>query len=107
MTLSVFVFPKAAAIAEERLGPWSNEFYNEILAPAGLVPARPRKHKAQAHGRSVFHITLVSLTPLSSRFTMCLPVMQSCEAAAALAYAAMRGCVAPGSFLRIEGSTLP
>jgi integrase len=38
-----FVFPNAAAAAEKHTGTISTKFYDEILAPAGLVPVRPRK----------------------------------------------------------------
>jgi len=36
------VFPKAAALAEKHTGTISTKFYDDILAPAGLVPMRPR-----------------------------------------------------------------
>lgn len=45
------VFPEAAAAVVKRVGTLSNRFYDEILAPAGLVPARPKKHKATEQGR--------------------------------------------------------
>jgi integrase len=37
-----FIFPKAAAMAEKHTGTISTKFYDEILAPAGLVEARPK-----------------------------------------------------------------
>lgn len=46
-----FLFPEAAATVEKRVGTLSNRFYDEILAPAGLVPVRPKKHKATENGR--------------------------------------------------------
>ena len=36
------VFPKAAAMAEKHTGTISTKFYDEILAPAGLVEVRPK-----------------------------------------------------------------
>ena len=36
-----FVFPRAAALAEKHTGIISTQFYDQILVPAGLVPARP------------------------------------------------------------------
>lgn len=45
------VFPEAAAAVEKRVGTLSNRFYDEILAPAGLVAARPKKHHATENGR--------------------------------------------------------
>jgi integrase len=36
------VFPKAAVMAEKHTGTISTKFYDEILAPAGLVEARPK-----------------------------------------------------------------
>jgi len=36
------VFPKTAAMAEKHTGTISTKFYDEILAPAGLVNARPK-----------------------------------------------------------------
>ncbi len=36
------VFPKAAAMAEKHTGTISTKFYDEILAPAGLVKTRPK-----------------------------------------------------------------
>ncbi len=41
---AAFVFPVSAAMAEKRSGTISTKFYDEILAPAGLVTARPRKN---------------------------------------------------------------
>jgi len=35
------VFPLAAALAEKHTGTISTQFYDQILVPAGLVPARP------------------------------------------------------------------
>lgn len=37
------VFPKSATIAAKRTGTLSNKFYDGILVPAGLVPARSKK----------------------------------------------------------------
>ena len=45
-----FVFPKAAAMAEKHTGTISTKFYDEILAPAGLVKVRP-KAKAKIGGK--------------------------------------------------------
>jgi integrase len=36
-----FAFPCAAALAEKHTGTISTQFYDNILVPAGLVPARP------------------------------------------------------------------
>jgi integrase len=44
---SAFVFPDSAAVAEKRVGTLSNRFYEEILAPAGLVAGRPKTHHAR------------------------------------------------------------
>jgi integrase len=44
------VFPKAAAMAEKHTGTISTKFYDEILAPAGLVKSRP-KADAKANGK--------------------------------------------------------
>jgi integrase len=44
------VFPKTAAMAEKHTGTISTKFYDEILAPAGLVKARP-KAEAKANGK--------------------------------------------------------
>ncbi len=41
-----FVFPRAAALAEKHTGTISTQFYDQVLVPAGLVPARP--HAASA-----------------------------------------------------------
>ncbi len=41
-----FIFPRAAALAEKRTGTISTQFYDNILVPAGLVPARPKNHAA-------------------------------------------------------------
>jgi integrase len=41
-----YVFPKAAVLAEKHTGSISTKFYDEILVPAGLVPARPMNHAA-------------------------------------------------------------
>ncbi|MHC1764732.1 MAG: tyrosine-type recombinase/integrase [Verrucomicrobiia bacterium] len=49
---TAFVFPVAASIVEKRVGTLSNRFYDEILAPAGLVPARPKKHAGTGQGRN-------------------------------------------------------
>ncbi len=46
-----FVFPHSAEAAEKRTGTISTRFYDEILAPAGLVPVRPRKDKSAGIGR--------------------------------------------------------
>ena len=45
---SAFIFPKSAATAQNRVGTLSNSFYDDVLAPAGLVPTRPKKHSAKA-----------------------------------------------------------
>jgi integrase len=45
-----YVFPKAAAMAEKHTGTISTKFYDEILAPAGLVKVRP-KAKAKTGGK--------------------------------------------------------
>jgi integrase len=46
------VFPTAAEMAEKHTGTISTKFYDEILVPAGLVPARPRNHaKITKRGR--------------------------------------------------------
>lgn len=37
-----YVFPKAAAMAQKHTGTISTKFYDEILAPAGLVDKRPK-----------------------------------------------------------------
>jgi integrase len=37
-----YVFPKAATMAEKHTGTISTKFYDEILAPAGLVKVRPK-----------------------------------------------------------------
>lgn len=47
-----FVFPHAAAAVEKRTGTISNQFYDEILAPAGLVPVRPKHRAADGKGRN-------------------------------------------------------
>lgn len=47
-----FVFPRAASAAEKRIGTISNQFYDEILTPAGLVPARSKKGAVDGKGRS-------------------------------------------------------
>jgi integrase len=46
-----YVFPGAAQAAEKRTGTISTKFYDEILVPAGLVSARPRKDKSTGKGR--------------------------------------------------------
>ena len=40
------VFPRSAALAESHTGTISTQFYDRILVPAGLVPARPKNHAA-------------------------------------------------------------
>jgi len=45
-----YMFPKAAAMAEKHTGTISTKFYDEILAPAGLVDVRP-KAKAAPNGK--------------------------------------------------------
>jgi len=40
------LFPRAAALAESHTGTISTQFYDRILVPAGLVPARPKNHAA-------------------------------------------------------------
>jgi len=48
-----FVFPGTARLAENHTGTISTQFYQRILVPAGLVPARPKKHKTiSGHGRN-------------------------------------------------------
>lgn len=47
-----FVFPHAAAAVEKRTGTMSTKFYDEILAPAGLVPVRSKQRAADGKGRS-------------------------------------------------------
>lgn len=48
-----FIFPTAAAMAEKHTGTISTKFYDEILAPAGLVAARPKAEaKQNGEGRS-------------------------------------------------------
>lgn len=42
-----YVFPKAAAMAEKHTGTISTKFYDEILAPAGLVKERPKAEAAE------------------------------------------------------------
>jgi len=46
-----YVFPKAAAAADKHTGTISTRFYEEILAPAGVVPVRPRMHQGTGKGR--------------------------------------------------------
>jgi integrase len=47
-----FVFPKIAAMAEKHTGTISTKFYDEILAPAGLVAVRPKTEaKTGGQGR--------------------------------------------------------
>ena len=48
-----FVFPQVASAAEKRIGTISNKFYDEILAPAGLVPVRSKKAAPTGKGRNV------------------------------------------------------
>lgn len=47
-----FIFPRAAAAAEKRTGTISTKFYDEILAPAGVVPVRPKKYVSSGKGRN-------------------------------------------------------
>jgi integrase len=42
-----FVFPKSAELAEKHTGTISTKFYDEILAPAGLVAVRPKAEAAK------------------------------------------------------------
>jgi integrase len=42
-----YVFPKAATMAEKHTGTISTKFYDEILAPAGLVTERPKAKAAE------------------------------------------------------------
>jgi integrase len=50
---TAYVFPRAAALAEKHTGTISTKFYDDILAPAGLVPVRPRIEAApDGKGRS-------------------------------------------------------
>lgn len=47
------VFPKAAAMAEKHTGTISTKFYDKILAPSGLVEARPKSvAKISGEGRA-------------------------------------------------------
>jgi len=41
-----YVFPKTASMAEKHTGTISTKFYDEILAPAGLVVVRPKAKAA-------------------------------------------------------------
>lgn len=47
-----FVFPRAAAAVEKRTGTMSTKFYDEILAPAGLVPVRSKQRADDGKGRA-------------------------------------------------------
>jgi integrase len=47
-----FIFPRAATAAEKRTGTISTKFYDEILAPAGVVPVRPKKYISSGKGRN-------------------------------------------------------
>lgn len=47
-----FVFPHAAAAVEKRTGTMSTKFYDEILAPAGLVPVRSKHRAEDGKGRN-------------------------------------------------------
>ena len=47
-----YVFPLAASTAEKRVGTISNKFYDEILAPAGLVPVRSKHRAEDGKGRN-------------------------------------------------------
>lgn len=47
-----FVFPHTASAAEKRVGTISNKFYDEILAPAGMVPVRPKQRADDGKGRN-------------------------------------------------------
>jgi len=50
---TAYVYPKAAALAEKHTGTISTKFYDEILAPAGLVKTRPKaKAKTTGKGRN-------------------------------------------------------
>jgi len=42
-----YVFPKAAAMAEKHTGTISTKFYDEILAPSGMVTERPKAEAAE------------------------------------------------------------
>ena len=46
-TPKAYVFPKFAAMAEKHTGTISTKFYDEILAPAGLVVQRPKAKAAE------------------------------------------------------------
>jgi integrase len=46
-----FVFPRAAALAEKHTGTISTQFYDQILVPSGLVPARPHVTSSSGKGR--------------------------------------------------------
>jgi integrase len=58
-----YVFPKAAAMAEKHTGTISTKFYDEILAPAGLVDERP-KSDAQTSKPDSIHYEPPKLTPI-------------------------------------------
>src|SRR5437899_7359345 len=48
-----YAFPKAADLAEKDTGTIATKVYDDILAPAGLVPVRPRFEAApDGKGRS-------------------------------------------------------
>src|SRR5208283_2020314 len=49
------VFPKAAAMAEKHTGTISTKFYDEILAPAGLVKTRPKADAKRQTSEFSFH----------------------------------------------------
>ena len=78
-----YIFPKAAAMAEKHTGTISTKFYDEILAPIGLVEVRPKAKAAEnGQGRSArrtqsqltFHSFRHTLTTWlkSSRSEQCL-----------------------------------
>jgi integrase len=78
------VFPKTAAMAEKHTGTISTKFYDEILAPAGLVKTRPKTDaKTGGKGRDAKRQTSeLSFHSLRHTFTTWL---KSAEASNALA----------------------
>lgn len=52
MKADAYLWPEQAArYMAQGSGPFSNEFYCDILVPCGLVPPRPKKHGKQKQGR--------------------------------------------------------
>jgi integrase len=66
-----FVFPRAAETAAKHTGTISTQFYENILLPAGLVPARPKYHAAiSGKGRDAKrHQSEISFHSLRHTFT--------------------------------------